>query len=200
MKWLSAPERDTFWCSALTTISPLLCLITAPWWVMATPIMRRLISIDWLISTDSWTNWLSNRHGGVSTLTERSCRDPLFHIQQMRQKKIWQSDSISSFSPNLAALWAFNMCLQREFSKRGHHFEHRLCTTLTDLYGSSQRSLKQGCVVRLRRSLSSVLWYSFSYLPLSSSKYIPVWMLKSTWCFLKCSPETSLATYGTNSK
>lgn len=140
-------------------------------------------SIDWLTSTDSWTNWPANR---ASRLRERSCRVPLYHIQQMRQKKIWQSDSISSFSPrSLAALWALHMWLQREFSKQGHHFEHRLCATLTALYGSAPRSFKQGCVVRLRTSLSSVLWYgliSLLLLLIPEKIYIPVWIPR---CFLK---------------
>lgn len=69
------------------------------------------------------------------------------------EKRIWQSDSISSFffSPSLAALRALKMCLEREFSKQGCHSERRLCATLTDLYGSSLRSLMCRGVVRVEK-------------------------------------------------
>lgn len=53
------------------------------------------------------------------------------------KKRLWQSDSIGSFSPTPAAPWALNMCLEREFSQQECHSERRLCATLTDLYGSS---------------------------------------------------------------
>lgn len=122
---------------------------------------RTDFSIDWLMIRDSWTNCPANgeEKSCFQIEWEKLCRALLYHIPQLRQKKIWQGDSISSFSPSLAPLWALNMCLQREFSKQGYHFEHRLCATLTDLYGSSPRSVKRGCVVRFRKSLSSTLWY-----------------------------------------
>lgn len=104
------------------------------------------------------------------------------------KKKIWRNDSISSFPPNLAVLWALNMCLQRELSKQGYHFEHRLCATLTDLYGSSPRSLEQGCVVRLRRSLSS-LWCGLLSLLLllipAKKEAFLLWISRCAWGFLE---------------
>lgn len=67
------------------------------------------------------------------------------------EKRIWQSDSISSFSPSLAPLRALNMCLEREFPKQGCRSEGRLCATLTDLCGSSLRSLMRRGVVRVKK-------------------------------------------------
>lgn len=89
-------------------------------------------------------------------------------------------------SPQSAALRALDMCLQREFSKQGHPFENRLCATLTVLYGSSLKILKEGPVVRFRWGLSS-LWgcgEAFPLLLLIPVKYYRTNTKRHIWFFL----------------
>lgn len=105
-------------------------------------------SIDWLTSTRRQLDKLAVRIQSERFQIERgrewSCRVPLCHNPQLRPKNRFGSDSVSSFPPPppriCLALWALNMCLQREFSwarvsspllrrrwqtYMGHHHEER---------------------------------------------------------------------------